>query len=50
MGVAKGLTQQELDLSIEAAQVVGGPLLQGRQRRWIQTEQEGLAGHQRSYW
>jgi hypothetical protein len=40
-------SEEELDLAVDGAQVVGRPSLQRRQRLRIQPQQEGLAlGHQ----
>jgi hypothetical protein len=50
MRVPECLTEQELDLSIEAPEIVGGPLLQSSQRLGIQAKEKWLAGHVQAYW
>lgn len=45
-GVAKGAAEQELDLGIGAAHLIGGPLGEGVVDRRVETQQYALAfGH-----
>jgi hypothetical protein len=49
-GLLEGPAQQELDLRVEAAQIVVRPPLDGLQQRRIDTKQEGFPIRHDAYW